>query len=340
LLVKKLQARGREDAVLPPVPSARFRFAPIDALVLLTTVVWGANYAIVKAALAHIPHLGFNALRLALASVLFLVVLAFYDDSPQPPDDGNRLRGGLFASARRIGRRDWAVILVLSVIGQFIYQLFFMAGISMTSVANSSLIQGSSPVVITLLAAAVGHERPSPWHYAGAALSMLGIYLLVGVGVSLSAQSWVGDLLMLAGVFCWATYVVASRPLLERCSPLAFSGYSMAIGALFYVPVGVPALRTLPWSGVPWTAWAALVYSAVFSLFLAYIVWYTSIKRVGNVRTAMYSNLIPVVALVTAVVFLGDRLDFHEVVGAGTVLAGVLVTRLARPSATDAPAEE
>ena len=298
----------------------------------MTTLIWGVNYAVVKAALRHIPELAFNSLRLAVASLLFLGVLAFWP--------GPRPSAGLFPTARRIPRRDWAVLAALSVIGQFVYQLCFLGGIARTTVANSALIQGSSPVVITVIAVLAGQENVRPRHWLGVGLSLAGIYLLVGTGAGVSRASLWGDALMLIGVCCWATYVVGSRPLLERHSPLAVSGYSMAIGTLLYFPLGVPQLRALHWSAVSPAAWAALVYSAVFSLFLAYVVWYTSIQRVGNVRTAAYSNLIPVVAMLTAVFFLGDRLQATDLAGAAVILAGVALARHRTSQPTTPPAEE
>jgi drug/metabolite transporter (DMT)-like permease len=325
---------GRAAAADPPASRTP---APLDVLVLLATLIWGVNYAIVKASLRELPELGFNALRLGLASALFLAVLAFQSEAgagvsvaPVP--------FRLFPTARQITRRDWLIIAVLALVGQFVYQLCFLGGIARTSVANSALIQGCSPVVITLLAAAISQEPVGRRHWLGAALSLAGVYLLVGAGASLSTSSVVGDGLIVAGVFCWASYVVASRPLLLRYSPMAVSGYSMAIGTLLYFPLGVPELVRLDWGRVSLAAWAGLVYSAVFSLFLAYVVWYTSIKRVGNVRTAMYSNLIPIIALLTAVA-LGDRLSSRQVAGAAVTLAGVALTRIGSKAAA-APAEE
>jgi len=70
--------------------------------VLLTTLVWGSNYTIVKTALRQIPELGFNALRLAIASTLFAAVLAVY---PAHGEAGGRR---LFATARRFSPREWA----------------------------------------------------------------------------------------------------------------------------------------------------------------------------------------------------------------------------------------
>jgi len=302
--------------------------------VLLTTLVWGSNYTIVKTALRQIPELGFNALRLAIASSLFVAVLAVY------PAPGGQRGTRPFPTARRFSAREWAALVGLAAAGHFLYQLCFLGSVARTSVANSSFIIGTSPVAVSLLAAAVGQERVSRFHWVGAAISLAGIYLLVGVGAAVSRASLVGDILMLAGVCCWAVYAVGSWPLLARHSPIAITGYTMAIGTLMYVPFGLRDLARLDWGAVTPSAWAGLVFSAVFALFAAYIVWHTSIQRIGNVRTSMYSNLIPVSALATAVVVLGDRLTARQAVGAAAVLVGVGLTRLRRPQQPTIPAEE
>jgi drug/metabolite transporter (DMT)-like permease len=337
---------GGPAGARPPVPARRFPLAPIDALVVLVTLVWGANYAVVKTALREIPELSFNALRLGIASLLFMAVLAVYPAA-------SRARAGAsgagvagaeprrwFPTARLFTARERLALLGLGISGHFLYQLCFLGSVARTSVANSSLIVGTSPVAVSLLAAMVGQERVSRLHWLGAAVSLSGVYLLVGTGAAVSHASAVGDLLMIAGVWCWAVYAVGSASLLRRHTPIALTGYTMAVGSLLYFPVALPELSRLPFAAVSTAAWGALVYSAVFALFAAYIVWHTAIQRIGNVRTSMYSNLIPVSALATAVVFLGDRLAPRQMIGAAAVLTGVALTRLKPVWRASLPAEE
>ncbi len=311
----------------------------IDVLVLLCTLIWGCNYAVVKIALREFPPLGFNALRLGMASIQYLVVLAFARAGPA--EGGDRPAAGrFFRSARNIPLRDWLAIFGLGATGHFIYQLGFIGGLALTTVANSSLIIGCSPVVVSALTAAVGQERVSRRYWLGAALSLSGVCLVVGSGAGVSRESLSGDLVTLGAVFCWAVYVVGSRTLMARHSPLAVTGYTMTAGTIMYLPFGLPSLAALDWGRVSVAAWAALLASATFALFVAYLIWHTSIQRVGNVRTAMYSNLTPIVALTTAVIFLGDRFEPRQAAGAAAILIGVCVARMASPEPASLPAEE
>jgi drug/metabolite transporter (DMT)-like permease len=147
-------------------------------------------------------------------------------------------------------------------------------------------------------------------------------------GVASAGQSLTGDLMMFAAVCCWAVYTLGSRQMMVRHSPVGVTGLSMAIGTLFYVPLLWPNVRAVDWSSISLPTWTALVYSALFALCVAYTIWYVAVRRIGSARTAIYSNLVPIVAMLIAVAFLGEPLSASKLLGAGGVLAGVALTRL------------
>ena len=308
----------------------KLHLSRLDALLVLMTVIWGGNYSVIKAALREIPPIAFNALRLTLASSLFLVAIWFRGVQAV------RGTGAPRAPVPRT-RGDWIGIVLLALVGQFIYQLLFMAALARTSVANSSLILGCTPIFVALMTAALGHERITPLRWAAAALSAFGIYLVVGHGAAVSRASLGGDLMMLAAVLCWSTATVGSRPLLARHSPLVVTGYSMAIGSALYVPFAWVALRDLAWRDVSASAWLSVVFSAVFALCVAYMIWYTAVQRLGNTRTSVYSNMVPLVAMVVAWGWLGEHIGAMKIAGAGAIILGVALTKIQE---TDAPVAE
>lgn len=284
----------------------------IDFALLLMILIWGSNFAIVKVALRDFPEGPFNAMRLLVATVVYLGVIF-----------GTSVRSRLAA----LTRRDWIELAFLGSIGTFLYQFCFVASVKRTSVANGSLIIGISPIVIALLSALAGHERIRPLRWLGIAVAMSGLYIVVGQGVDVTAETMRGDLLMMGGVICWAVYSVASQPILKRHSPLIVIGLTFSIGAVLYVLVQSAAMVSTNWGAISATSWMLMAASATLALNLSYWIWYTGLQKLGGSRTSVYSYLTPIVAIVVAAIWLGEPVSTNQLAGAGAIFAGLLITR-------------
>jgi len=311
---------------------------------MVMALIWGTNYSAVKSAFHEIDPQAFNALRMAIASAAFLTVIGVLQLWPLHVH--RRVNRGapsglatVFQTPARLTRRDLLELILLGIVGHFLYQYFFIGGLALTTVANSSLILAATPVVIGLMSAALGQERLGRRHWAGAALSMLGIYVVVGHNVDLRGRGITGDLMMVAAVICWALFTLGARRLIARHSPVAVTGLSMAIGTLIYVPVMWPHLRAVSWATVSVRTWVSIVYSAIFALGVAYTIWYAAVRQIGSARTSVYSNIIPLVAMATAVLFLGEPFGVTHATGAAAVLAGVALTRTVPQVRTQEPCE-
>jgi drug/metabolite transporter (DMT)-like permease len=314
----------------------------IDALLLLMAIIWGTNYSIVKFAFQEVDPQAFNAARMVIASTAFLAiigVLRFRHSALPAVAPGPGGVESIFRTPARVTARDALELAGLGLVGHFFYQYFFIGGLALTTVANSSLMLATTPVVIALISAPLGYERVGARHWAGAALSLLGIYIVVGRGVDLGGQGLKGDLMMVAAVLCWAVYTLGSRRLISRHSPVGVTGMSMAIGTLVYVPVMWPHVQEVAWNAVSWRTWVSIVYSSIFALGVAYTIWYAAVRQIGSARTSVYSNVIPIVAMATAVIFLDEPLRFTNLLGATAVLVGVALTRTAPPAAPAEPCE-
>jgi len=298
-------------------------FSSFDGLLLLMVLIWGANYSVVKSAISAMPPQAFNVMRMGVASAVFA---------------GALLARGL----PRVARADWVRLALLGTVGHFVYQVCFMAGLARTTASNSALIIGCSPVAVSIASALAGHERVPRAQWAGVLLSVLGVYLVVGTSAEFGGSSLAGDLLTLGAVCCWAVYTVGSRPLLARYSPLAVTGITMIAGTAMYVPASASQLAQVDVGRVPAWAWTSMMLSAVLALNVAYLIWYTSVLRIGNVRTSAYSNFIPLVALSVAALALGESIAPSKLAGAAAILTGVVITRIAARTHTapEPPAEE
>ena len=322
----------------------------MDALLLLVVLLWGVNYTVLKAVFRELPPLAFNVVRLSCASAVFLALIAASTfvrrvGGPQMTaaiaeiTPGGTTPLALFRTASRITGRDWVVLAVLGVIGHFVYQAFFVEGLARTNVANASLIIGVTPIAVSIGSALVGRDRLAPSHWAGIAVSAIGMYLVVGRGAHVSGSSLAGDAMMLVCVLCWTVYTLAGQELLRRHSPLVVTGWSMAFGTLVYVPYSLEQVRGVDWSQLPALVWVAIVLSALLALNFSYVIWYAAVQRLGSARTSVYSNLVPVTALITAAIWLAEPVPAAKLLGAALIITGLLVSRI-RTAVVSAPAEE
>jgi drug/metabolite transporter (DMT)-like permease len=310
-----------------------FQRSRADLALVLMVVIWGANYSVLKVAFQEIPPQPFNALRMVLASIVFAMAITWIFGRAKTGATPPRF---LFTH-EPLARRDILTLAGLGLVGHFGYQLFFVGGVARTSVANSSLIIGATPVCIAFVSAALGRERVSWMHWIGAAVSSAGIWVVVGVGADIGGATLSGDLMVLASVACWTAYTVGASSLLQRHSPLFVTGTSMAMGAIPYVLVTIPAMARVDWAGVSAWTWWALVFSSLFALCLAYLIWYAAVQKIGMARTSIYSNLVPISAMGVAALWLAEPLTRQKLLGAALVLGGVALTRLRLPLVSPGP---
>jgi len=299
----------------------------MDALLVLMVVIWGVNYSVLKRAFLEIPPPVFATLRLAIASTVYLLgIWMARKRAPAAP-------GGLaavFYTSHKVTAQDRRDLVWLGFSGHCLYQLFFVGGLARTTASNGALIFGTTPAVVALASAVMGHERVGSVHWIGAALSALGIYFVVGHGASLDSATLVGDLMIGAGVFCWAAYTIGGLRLMARHSPLFVTGASMAIGTIPYALISLPDFAGVRWGALSGAVWGALLFASLGAFCFCYLVWYAGVQRLGPSHTAMYSNAIPLVAMFVAAFWLGESLTALKIVGAGLVVGGVVLTRLRR----------
>ena len=293
-------------------------------------IIWGTNYALVKSAFRELDPQAFNALRLIEASVVMVAANVIVSRRrPSGADRGGSAEiASIFHTPAPVTREDWIRIVWLGVVGHCVYQYLFVGGLAKTSVANGALLVSSTPVVITLISWLSGRERVGALHWAGTLLSLFGIYIVVGRGAHVTGASLRGDAMLVGAVICWALYTIGARPLMARHSPVGITALSMLVGTLVYVPVCASALSRVPWGTVSAITWVKLVYSSFFAICVAYTIWYAAVREIGSARTSVYSNLLPIIAMITAYVWLHEPIGVAKMGGAAAVLAGIALTRL------------
>lgn len=122
----------------------------MDLLLLLMTLIWGSNYTIVKSAFLELPPHPFNAIRMIVASAVFLLAITVARRYRRP---------SVFYTPEPVSGRDWLALTALALVGHVLYQLCFIGGLARTSVANSALILAMTPVAIAAINVIRGYEH-------------------------------------------------------------------------------------------------------------------------------------------------------------------------------------
>ena len=293
-------------------PAAKARFSSVDLMLVAMSFIWGLNFTVVKGALGDFTPLSFNAIRFGTSALILLSLLWFRERS------------------LGVRRRDVGRFIMLALIGNTVYQLFFIMGIARTTATNSALILATTPIFIVLFGALLGVERISSRVVQGVVLSFTGVVMIVlgsGKPLAFNDQSFIGDLLIIANPICWSIYTVLSKPMLKEYSPLKLTTVTMAMGAVPLILVAVPSLTTENWGAISTNAWLGLAFSAVFAIAIGYVIWYTGVSRIGSARTALYDNLVTVFAVASAWILLAEGMTAIQIIGAVLVFVSLYVAR-------------
>lgn len=283
-----------------------------DMLLILIAIIWALNFSVVKVSLEEIDALSFNALRYVLAAGL----LAFTTKKRGYP--------------LRVERQDVWPLIGIALVGNVLYQIFFIIGVDYTYSANAAVMLGTIPVWVAVLSHLFTEEKLTKYKTLGIGLAFVGILLIVTgskQGISLASKTFLGDLIILGAAISWGVYTILAKKFLKKYPSTQFTGVMSIIGMVCLLLIGLPNLVSVEWTKVSLIGWMGVIYSGLLSIGLAYLIWNNSVSKIGAVRTAAYQNLVPVLGLVFGVVLLQEALTLQQYSGSAMVIAGIIFSR-------------
>ncbi|MDA0900535.1 MAG: DMT family transporter [Proteobacteria bacterium] len=283
-----------------------------DVLLILIAIIWALNFSVVKVSLQEIDSLSFNALRYILAAGLLAYTA--------------RARG----YSLRVDREDFWPLVGIALVGNVLYQLFFIIGVDYTYSANAAVILGTIPVWVALLSHLFTDEKLTRYKSIGIGLAFTGIVLIVTgskAGISIASKTFLGDVIILCAAISWGVYTILAKRFLKKYPSTQFTGVMSLIGMIFLLIIGLPGLTQVNWAGISLKGWGGIFYSGLLSIGLAYLIWNNSVSKIGAVRTAAYQNLVPVLGLIFGVVLLQEALTIQQYAGSALVIVGIIFSR-------------
>lgn len=226
----------------------------------------------------------------------------------------------------RIAWRDWPIMIAFGILQFALFGWFFSAGFAYVSAARGTIVLATMPIQTLVIAAVAGRERFTVTKLLGTLLGAVGVAVaLWSDEAASSAESWKGDLCLLAAGFVTALNSVLVGPYLVRYSVHAVSVVATLVGCLLLGLLSLASGAYVEFSQLSSRGWLAIAYFAAVPTFLGFITWSWALSRVAPTRVTVTVVLNPIAAAVCGAWFLGERIDPRILIGLVLVTAAIVV---------------
>ena len=281
--------------------------------IFLANTIFGLGVPVTKLLLDEwVTPMGYMASRSLGACLVFWLIAAF-----MPKE--------------HVEKRDLVTILFGGLLGFVISQTLTAWALDFTSPIYFSLIATLTPVAVMLCAALTIGERITPMKLLGVLLGIAGAVLMVLMSQSMGSgkNDLIGIALALLSVLTWAIYLIITRKVAEKYSPVTQMKYVFLISAVVTVPIALPelsqnALYTAAWG---WDGVLEMAFIVLGATALGYFLIPFAMKYLQATTVSIYTNLQPVVASVIAIILGQDILTWDKpVAGILVLLSAYIVT--------------
>jgi drug/metabolite transporter (DMT)-like permease len=236
-----------------------------------------------------------------------------------------RRLGQLFKLPKRV--LGW--LLLSSLLGVVANQLLFVKGLSLTTAINAVLLTTTIPVFTLIVSIALGYDRPSLRHFSGIALAAAGvIYLVDPWRASFTAQTTLGNILIVANSFCYGAYIAVSRDLFRRYGALNVITWIFLVGTVVSLPFAAWAWSGESLASLPLSVWLIVGYIILVPTVGAYYLNSWAITRVAPSVVAIYIYLQPLLAFGLAPLVLGESWNSRTLVACVLIFVGVAIVTI------------
>jgi drug/metabolite transporter (DMT)-like permease len=285
----------------------------VHAALIAVQLMFASLSIAAKLALREMPPFGLICTRVTGAAAAFAIARVFM----RPKE--------------RVAARDLPELGLYALFGVTANMLIFITGLWRTTATNAVVIGASIPVFTVGVAVALRREAATLPKLIGLGVACAGALTVVGAGrFEAGGARLVGNLLVTLNSLLFSIYLVISRQLLSKYSPLTVVTWTFAFGALGVLPFGAaPLVAAAPHLSA--TTWLWMAYIIAFPTVGTYFLNLFALKHVPSSLVAIYIYVQPVVGALMAAALLGERPSWGTFLGGALIGAGIwLVTREAR----------
>ena len=293
-------------------PNSRLAAA---ACLLAAMTLTGANVAFGKAVVATFPIYVFVLFRFVVATIALLAVVG--------TESGPKLKDMTFGQ-----QRDLVLMSLLGMVG---FTVLMFEGLKRTAAADAGIITATLPAVVALLGVLVIGDRLSRMQAGAVALAVAGLVLVHATGVATGASTLLGNMLVGGAVLCEASFVLLGKRLAPPYRPLRLALGANLVGLVLSLPLALWELPNFDPASVRPEMWTLGVWYSLAASVICLWLWYRGLPYVETWLAGLATAAIPIAALATSALFLGETIGPAKLAGAALVTAGIVLGALAAP---------
>lgn len=222
----------------------------------------------------------------------------------------------------RIDKKDFPLFLAFALLGISLFYISYQFAVKTGGAAFASVLLYTAPAWVVICSYFIYKEKLTLLKIMAVTLVILGVFLISKTGGNTQSDVKIGWIAILSGLtsgFCYSLYYTIGKYFSTKYSSANLFLWILPIGALGILPFVTFADKTP-------LAWGALIGISFVSTFLANFCYYQGLKSVEAGKASIVATFEPVVAAVTAYVFLGEYFSFLGYIGAGLILIAVITT--------------
>ncbi|MEY8353863.1 DMT family transporter [Lachnospiraceae bacterium 54-53] len=239
-------------------------------------------------------------------------------------------------TVRLLKKRDWKMLVLQAVFGIFLFRIFLLFGVGLTSTLEAGILTGTTPAITSLLAFFILKERFSGWTGIGIACTVSGIILLQGVNLyspGFSIRHIGGNVLILCAAASESAFNIISRRHRAKqhydtevqIHPMV---QTLLVSAIAFALSVIPALAEQPFNALQMAGakeWLALLWYGLIVTALAFVFFYEGVKRCDAYTTAAFSGLIPLTSMLLSLFLLHEPVGYAQWAGGFLVITSMLL---------------
>ena len=228
---------------------------------------------------------------------------------------------------RYTGWRDELLFVVCGVAGGSAYFIAENTALELTLISDVAVLVSTAPLTTALMGAIFYRDERITWMtFVGMVIAFVGSVMLALKNGLVWGDSILGDLLALLAAFVWAFYSMALKKLNRNYMTLFITRKLFFYGILSALPLLLMEESQIDWQTFKQPeVWGNLLYLGLICSMAAYFIWGITVKRIGAVRASNYFYLSPIISMISAAIWFGERTNAIAYIGCVLILAGVII---------------